>query len=220
MPPAIGSAFPTRTICSHPTTSFTSAKRSPAPGIKDLSMVCCNLVYLKEGRLFRRKPNTHWLRYRFREDRTILPASDLQDHIAIGTNTAWFRRDLIEMHKLRYDPRVVPTFEDGHFTNRFLLLNPCTKVAFVKGAVYLYRKRADGSSTLDKRTKSRLGASTLFDTDILIFSIRHNGSPASFPDSSREPCFTMCCFASPAWSITRSEFRLTRKRNGKNFSDC
>ncbi len=78
-----------------------------------------------------------------------MPASDLQDHIQLGTNTAWFRRDLIERHKLRFDPRVVPTFEDGHFANRFLLLNPDTEVAFLKSAIYRYRKRADGTSTLD-----------------------------------------------------------------------
>ena len=89
------------------------------------------------------------MRYRFRTQRTILPASDLQDHVQLGTNSAWFRRDLIERHKLRFDPRVIPTFEDGHFANRFLLLNPDTEVAFLKSAVYSYRKRADGTSTLD-----------------------------------------------------------------------
>ena len=94
------------------------------------------------------------MRYRFRTERKILPASDLQDHVQLATNSAWFRRDLIERHKLRYDPRVVPTFEDGHFTNRFLLLNPDTEVAFLKGAVYRYRKRADGTSTLDGAKRS------------------------------------------------------------------
>lgn len=120
----------------------------------ELSMVCCNLVYFKEASWIGTKEKAHWLSYRFRNDLTVLAASDLEDHIAIGTNTAWFRRDLIERHKLRYDPRVVPTFEDGHFANRFLLLNPGTKVAFVKGAIYCYRKRADGTSTLDKAKQS------------------------------------------------------------------
>ena len=121
---------------------------------QELSMVCCNLVYLKEAKRNAKDEDTHWLRYRFRTERTILPASDLQDHVQLATNSAWFRRDLIERHKLRYDPRVVPTFEDGHFTNRFLLLNPDTEVAFLTGAVYRYRKRADGTSTLDEAKRS------------------------------------------------------------------
>ena len=113
-------------------------------------MVSCNLVFFKEAKRKPRDEDSHSLRYRFRKARTILPASDLQDYIQLGTTTAWFRRDLIERHKLRYDPQVVPTFEDGHFANRFLLQNPDTEVAFLKGAVYRYRKRADGTSTLDR----------------------------------------------------------------------
>ena len=112
-------------------------------------MVSCNLVVFKEAKRKSKDEDIHSLRYRFRKERTILPASDLQDHVQLGTNAAWFRRDLIEKHKLRFDPRVVPTFEDGHFANRFLLLNPGTEVAFLKSAVYRYRKRADGTSTLD-----------------------------------------------------------------------
>ena len=67
----------------------------------------------------------------------------------LSTATAWLRRELIERYELCYDPRVVPTFEDGHFANRFLLLNADTEVAFVKRPVYRYRKRADGTSTVD-----------------------------------------------------------------------
>ena len=116
----------------------------------ELSMVSCNLVYFKEARRKPKDEDTHPLRYRFSNERTILPAFDLQDHIQLSTATAWFRRDLIERHKLRFDPRVFPTFEDGHFANRFLLLNPDTEVAFLKNAVYRYRKRADGTSILDR----------------------------------------------------------------------
>ena len=114
----------------------------------ELSMVCCNFTYKKERPRLNQKP--HWLSYRFGPTRTVLPASDLGDYIQIATNSTWFRRRLIDEHMLRYDPRVVPNFEDGHFANRFLLLNPDTEVVFLKEAVYHYRKRADGTSTIDQ----------------------------------------------------------------------
>ena len=114
-----------------------------------LSMVACNLVFFKEAKRSAKEEDTHPLRYRFEQERTILPASDLQDHMQLSTATAWLRRELIERNELRFDPRVVPTFEDGHFVNRFLLLNAQTEVAFLKRPIYHYRKRGDGSSTLD-----------------------------------------------------------------------
>ena len=73
----------------------------------------------------------------------------------LSVNTAWFRRDLIEQHSLRFDPRIFPTFEDAHFVNRFLLLNPNSEVAFSKAPTYYYRKRSDGTSTLDSAKLSR-----------------------------------------------------------------
>ena len=114
---------------------------------RPLSMISCNLIFFKEAKC--REEDTHPLRYRFEEDRTILPADDLQDHMQLSAATAWFRRDLIERHGLRFDPRIFPTFEDSHFVNRFLLLNPNSEVAFLKGPIYYYRKRADGTSSLD-----------------------------------------------------------------------
>ncbi|MDJ0514639.1 MAG: glycosyltransferase, partial [Methyloceanibacter sp.] len=112
-----------------------------------LSMVSCNMIFYREntGRL----SNRHPLRFRYSKHRTTLPAADLQDYIQLSVAQAWFRRSLIEQHNLRFDPRVVPTFEDGHFVNRFLLLNPRSTVTFIREPVYYYRKRDDGSSTLD-----------------------------------------------------------------------
>ena len=120
---------------------------------RPLSMVSCNLIFFKEAK--RKERDSHPLRYRFREGRTILPADDLQDHMQLSAATAWFRRDLIEQHRLRFDSRIFPTFEDSHFVNRFLLLNPNTDVAFLKAPTYHYRKRSDGTSVLDNAKLSR-----------------------------------------------------------------
>ena len=120
---------------------------------RPLSMVSCNLIFFKEAK--RKKRDSHPLRYRFKEGRTVFPADDLQDHMQLSVTTAWFRRDLIEKHRLRFDSRIFPTFEDSHFVNRFLLLNPNTEVAFLKVPTYYYRKRSDGTSVLDNATQSR-----------------------------------------------------------------
>ena len=113
-------------------------------------MVSCNLVYLKEAKTKaegRRHPSPALPLLERADD--LAGIRSARSHPALDA-TAWFRRDLIERHKLRFDPRVFPTFEDGHFANRFLLLNPDTEVAFLKNAVYRYRKRADGTSILDR----------------------------------------------------------------------
>ncbi len=119
----------------------------------ELSMISCNLVYFKE--LKNKYDDTHPLRYRFEQERTVFPASDLQDFMQLSAATVWFRRDLIERHGLRFDSRIRPTFEDGHFVNKYLLLNERTEVAFLKEPVYYYRKREDQSSSLDSAKQRR-----------------------------------------------------------------
>ena len=49
---------------------------------RPLSMISCNLIFFKEAKC--REEDTHPLRYRFEEDRTILPADDLQDHMQLS----------------------------------------------------------------------------------------------------------------------------------------
>jgi glycosyltransferase involved in cell wall biosynthesis len=112
-----------------------------------LSMISCNMIFCREPG--QRISNGHPLRFRYDRLRTTCHASDLRDHIQLSAAQAWFRRELIDKYDLRFDPRVVPTFEDGHFVNRYLLLNPKSKVSFLKKPIYYYRKRDDGSSTLD-----------------------------------------------------------------------
>ena len=120
---------------------------------QELSMVSCNVVFFRKTE--QPKVTGHPLRYRFDKKRTTLPASDLRDHIQLATNSAWFRRDKIEQHQLRFDPRVAPTFEDGHFVGRYLILNPETEVVFLKEPIYYWRKRAEANSLVDTATKNK-----------------------------------------------------------------
>ena len=63
---------------------------------------------------------------------------------------AFFRREVIEREKLRFSELIKPNFEDGYFCNEYLLRVPRPLVGFVSSTQYVYRKRADESSTLNR----------------------------------------------------------------------
>jgi len=63
---------------------------------------------------------------------------------------AFFRRSVIEREKLRFSELIKPNFEDGYFCNDYLLRVPRPLVGFVSTTQYVYRKRADDSSTLNR----------------------------------------------------------------------
>lgn len=115
---------------------------------KDISLINCPYIFYQEkddnydGR--------HPLRYRFNQPEHIFPVAELGDQIQLGVNSAFFRTSLINETCLRFDERVMPYFEDGHFTSLYLLAAPeRSHVGYCRGANYIYRKRADKSSTLD-----------------------------------------------------------------------
>ncbi|MBE7186963.1 CDP-glycerol glycerophosphotransferase family protein [Jatrophihabitans endophyticus] len=64
--------------------------------------------------------------------------------------STFFRTELIERENLRFDERLVATFEDGHFCNVYLLRAPEPLVGYVSSAQYRYRRRDDGTSQLDR----------------------------------------------------------------------
>jgi glycosyltransferase involved in cell wall biosynthesis len=122
--------------------------------------------------------NTHPVRHMFQRDRVV----DLttESHYFYGPgNAAFFRRDRIESEAIRFDTRIRPAFEDGHFTIVYLLCTSTPQVAFLKSARYLYRKRRDGSSTL-QTSKTHPGRYTLMFEhgflDVIDRAIKRQGS--------------------------------------------
>jgi glycosyltransferase involved in cell wall biosynthesis/CDP-glycerol glycerophosphotransferase (TagB/SpsB family) len=91
--------------------------------------------------------NTHPLRYMFQRDRLVDLDAD-GHHFQGSAPAAFFRRDRLERESIRFDGRIRPAFEDGHFTSVYLLSCEQPKVGFLKSAQYHYRKREDRSSTL------------------------------------------------------------------------
>lgn len=116
---------------------------------KSISMVACNLIfYFEKHEAYK---DTHPLKFKFQENITILPNSNLNKNIQLSAATAFVNLDTIKNTK-----RIKPIFneeivncEDGYFLNLLLIQNLNQKSAFLKNAKYYYRKREDGSSTLD-----------------------------------------------------------------------
>lgn len=94
--------------------------------------------------------NTHPLRARFADGDTVKDLTVFADHFFGSAHAGFFRRARIEELGLRFDLRVRPNFEDGHFTSIYLLASPRPQVGFLKSARYHYRKRDDGSSTMQR----------------------------------------------------------------------
>lgn len=114
---------------------------------KKLEMVSANLVlFMEESGEFK---DTHPLRYRFAKGECVLPASNPGKHIQLSASTAVFNRYRINERNLRFNAEIRPAFEDGHFVNRYLLGISDGYIAFTPAPIYYYRKRGDGTSTLD-----------------------------------------------------------------------
>ena len=98
----------------------------------------------------------HPLRRMFGTDQ-LVDLDEHPDYFHGSAPAAFFKTAVINAAGLRFDERVRPNFEDGHFCTRYLLLTDRPLVGFLGSARYIYRKRADGSSTLQggQRTANR-----------------------------------------------------------------
>lgn len=94
--------------------------------------------------------DTHPLRRMFAAGDHVVDLARFPDFFHGSAPAAFFRGDLIEQHDLRFDTRIRPNFEDGHFCSRYLLAADEWLVAFAGNAKYMYRKRAEGTSTLQR----------------------------------------------------------------------
>ncbi|MFN0283776.1 MAG: CDP-glycerol glycerophosphotransferase family protein [Kineosporiaceae bacterium] len=112
----------------------------------DVELVGTNLVLHDDasGRL----ADTHPLRRRFADGDRLVDLDRTPDLFYASAPAAFFRRSRIEAIGLRFDPAIRPNFEDGHFCTVYLLDCQAPLVGFVASARYHYRKRSDGSSTL------------------------------------------------------------------------
>ena len=94
--------------------------------------------------------DAHPRRYMFRGGDHLVDLDRFPDHYPGSAPSSFFRNDRIARMGLEFDERVRPNFEDGHFSSHYILGGSTALVGFLPSARYLYRKRADQSSTLQR----------------------------------------------------------------------
>lgn len=114
-------------------------------------MISCNLIRYYES--FSGYRNDHPTNYKYSNREKWVNVSNSDTHFQMFVNSAFFKRSIIEKHEIRFDHKVKPTFEDGHFANVYLMHCQIMTIGFIASAKYNYRKRSDGSSSLDLASK-------------------------------------------------------------------
>ncbi|MCT9844902.1 CDP-glycerol glycerophosphotransferase family protein [Leclercia adecarboxylata ATCC 23216 = NBRC 102595] len=113
----------------------------------NMVMLCNNFIlYFDDKNIYK---DTHPLRYRFSKGDSICPVTNLGKNMQLSASTAMFKTEAILAKNIEFDSKVKPSFEDAHFVGSYLAGFNEGKVGFVSKAKYYYRKRSDGSSTLD-----------------------------------------------------------------------
>jgi len=118
---------------------------------RDVNLLAAHQMRLLESGEVR---DNHPQRYKFAQGSRIINL-DAEPVIQLSVNSSFVRRDLLEQHRIRFDDRVRPNFEDGHFLGRYMLRTGAETLAVMASAKYLYRVRGDGSSLLESSFRSR-----------------------------------------------------------------
>ncbi len=112
----------------------------------DIKMLVTNLKFYIENKALIR--DTHPLNFRFKE-KEALKINELDNCINLSASSTFFRMSDINKYNLFFDSNVKPNFEDGKFIADYLLNFSDEKIIFAEECIYFYRKREDGTSTLD-----------------------------------------------------------------------
>ncbi|MDO4640275.1 MAG: CDP-glycerol glycerophosphotransferase family protein [Neisseria sp.] len=102
--------------------------------------------YFDENKLVQ---DTHSLRYRFNKEVNIVPIKDLNKNINLFVTVSFFETSILRKNNIKFDENIKPNFEDGKFLADYFLHTETGSVAYLQKAIFFYRKRGDGSSTID-----------------------------------------------------------------------
>ncbi|HEY8238682.1 MAG TPA: glycosyltransferase family 2 protein, partial [Candidatus Limnocylindrales bacterium] len=92
--------------------------------------------------------DNHPRRHQYRRGNRVANLLDEPNVFSGSATVSLFRLDRVRGMDLRFDPRIRPNFEDGHFAIHYLLALDVPRVGLLRDARYLYRRRAAGTSTL------------------------------------------------------------------------
>lgn len=111
----------------------------------DLVIISCPLIsYLEDVKVYK---NNHPLKYRYKNGNKIKAIKDIGKDLQLSASTAIFRTD--KLSGIKFNNKIRPSFEDAKFVLDFILKNYTYKIGYINNIEYFYRKRSDGSSTLD-----------------------------------------------------------------------
>ncbi|EAW0606867.1 glycosyltransferase [Campylobacter lari] len=117
----------------------------------DICMVGCNVIFYHEKqRIYK---DNHSLNFKFKKGIQVIKNYNLGNFIQLFINSCFV--NIYYLGCLEFNEKIKPNFEDAKFVNEYLLENINLKSAFLPKAKYFYRKREDGSSTLDSKSKSK-----------------------------------------------------------------
>ncbi|EHP5823982.1 CDP-glycerol glycerophosphotransferase family protein [Campylobacter coli] len=110
----------------------------------DICMVGCSVIFYHEKqRIYK---DNHPLNFKFKNGEIVYNNFELKNNVHMHTASSVF--NIIYLVQ-EFDEKLKPNFEDAKFVNEYLLENIDLKSAFLPKAKYFYRKREDGTSTLD-----------------------------------------------------------------------
>jgi glycosyltransferase involved in cell wall biosynthesis len=111
-----------------------------------VAMIATNRILFEEAQ--NRMRDGHPLRRMFYGGDQLVDLGRFPQYFHGSAPASFLRADRLRSSELLFDDRVQPNFEDGHLCARYLLECDQPHVGFLKSAKYIYRKRADQSSTL------------------------------------------------------------------------
>ncbi|ECP8860523.1 glycosyltransferase [Campylobacter coli] len=110
----------------------------------DICMVGCSVIFYHEKqRIYK---DNHPLNFKFKNGEIVYNNFELKNNVHMHAASSVF--NIIYLVQ-EFDEKLKPNFEDAKFVNEYLLENIDLKSAFLPKAKYFYRKREDGTSTLD-----------------------------------------------------------------------
>lgn len=110
-------------------------------------MISCNVIfYIEDCKIYK---DIHPLSFKYSKGNVSYSSDDIRNNIQLYSNSVLFKTDAIINNEIKFDPQVKPNFEDGKFNADYLMVGLSGEIAFLQSAKYFYRKRNDGTSTLD-----------------------------------------------------------------------
>lgn len=110
---------------------------------ESVSVVCTHLMPFDERT--GERTDTHPLRHKFQKGSRVINLH-VEPTVHVSAGNTFLRTSVISELGLRFDTRIRPNFEDGHFIARYLLGSETHRLGVVASAKYYYRTRGNGSS--------------------------------------------------------------------------